>query len=297
MNLKIQRFPSDLWVVNLREGANIVACRAPWERNAVGRNFSELLSEEERSRLLAYLMSYEMKPTVSETVNGQILIVIPSLMPSSTLAVVLVPQIDRKILLRFLAKRSGIDFVWNEALAVEASGRLPGNVVKYEEDLGRLLWEIEALSFDSLAPSRKGKEDRIDGFLKKRVGVLSELAGCEVALGEWKTVRDSESFDFGIFTAFLLLSLLLFRTSAYDRSAVVGIAEGVGEDDRFLTVSAECEECQDALSWEIETLETLTEERLMLFGTNYGAGQLCLRIIPRRIDVSYLGLKAELKFQ
>lgn len=297
MNSTVQKFFSDLWMVNLQEGANIVACRAPWERNTVGRNFSEMLEKEEYERLSAYLMSYEMKPRVSETLDGQILIVIPSLMPSATLAVVLVPQIERKILLRFLAKRSGIALCWNERLAEEASGRMPGGVAKEEEALGRLVWEIEALSFSALAPSRRAKNARIDEFLKRRVGVLSELAGCEVTIGEWKELRNSESFDFGMFTSYLLLSLLMFRTAAHRRCAVVGMEEGVGENERYLTVCADCEELGDGLSWEIGTLETLTEDRLMLFGTRYRDGTLLLRMIPRRIDVSYLGLKASQRFQ
>ena len=40
-------FMSDLWVVDVRSGARIVACRSPWERNTVGRDFSAMVSEEE----------------------------------------------------------------------------------------------------------------------------------------------------------------------------------------------------------------------------------------------------------
>ncbi len=294
VNQIIRMFPSDLWVVNLREGARIVACRAPWERNTVGENFSERFSEESFAKISEYLFSYEMEPMVTETLEGKIVIVIPSLMPSSTLAVVLLPQIDRKILLRFLAKRSGIDFAWDDSLTSEAEGRMPGNVVNYEEELRRLLWEIEMLSFSALSPLRRGESCRIDGFLKKRIQGISELAGCEVTLGEWRKICNSESFDFGVFTAFLLLSLLFCRTVAHSRCAEIGIADGTDEEDAFLTVRAQCEEISEALSWELGTLESMTEERLMLFETNYSEGQFRLKIIPRRIDVSYLGLKAAL---
>ena len=288
MEQKNLKFVSDLWVVNLREEARIIACRSPWERNAVGRSFSELLCEDEFSRVSSALFSYEMKPILTETLEGTLLIVLPALMPSCTAAVVLVPQLDRQMTLRYLLKRSGMSFDLNERLAEEASGRMPGKVAKYDAELAALLREIRTLDFSELAPRILGKERRIDGFLWKKFEAISVLAGCSVEVAPRCEVRDSESFDFGMFTHFLLVTFLLCRTVALDRCAAVG-----WEKDA-VTVDFLCEkEMADGFSWELQTLESLAEERLAHFFGEYRDGRMYLSLTPRRIDVSYLGLKAE----
>ncbi len=288
MEQKRLKFVTDLWVVDMRGDSRIVACRSPWERRTVGTRLSEHLSEDELSRLLKALPSYEMKPILTETVDGKILIVLPTLMPSCTAAVVLVPQLDRQMTLRFLAKRSGLSLDLNERLAEEAAGRMPGKVAKHEEELASLLWEIHALAFASLTPKIRGKEKRIDGFLWRRIETVSALAGCSVEVAPRCEVRNSETLDFGLFTHFLLVSLLLCRTAALDRSAIVG-----WEKDS-VTVDFLCEkETADGFSWELDVLESLAEERLVHFGRKYLDGRMHLSLTPRRIDVSYLGLKAE----
>ena len=288
-------FATDLWVVDLREGARIVACRAPWERNTVGQSFAERLPEEEIKRLSNLLVSYEMKPILSETKEGQVLIVLPSLVPSATSTVVLLPQIERKTLLRYLAKQSGIVFEWSESLAEEASGRLTGGVKTQKEALESIVEEIRILDVATLAPARQRKEGRIDGFLKTRAEKLAILAGCSLKIGEWKTVIDKENFDFGLFAHFLLVSFLFCRTNAYDRTAELSVEEG-GSLGEKITVSFACDEIPAGTTWEIGVLEGLAEERQTYFGTEYRDGRLKIGLVPRRIDFSYLGLKAPLQF-
>jgi len=284
LNLK---FVTDLWVVDMRVDARIVACRSPWERNTVGQSFSELLSEAEFSRVTRQLFLYEMTPLLSETTEGKLLIVLPTLMPSCTAAVVLVPQLDRQMTVRFLTKRSGISFDANEKISEEATGRMPGKVTKYEEELALLTDEIRAMEFSSLAPSVRDTERRIDGFLWKRIEKIAMLAGCSVDVAPRCEIKNSETFDFGAFTNFLLVTLLLCRTVALDRCASVGwVNDSVVV--RFL-----CEkESFERFSWELETLESLAEERLEHFGKWYRDGAMYLSLTPRHIDVSYLGLKA-----
>ncbi|MBQ2999336.1 MAG: hypothetical protein IJD64_02630 [Clostridia bacterium] len=288
MEQKNLKFVSDLWVVTLRGEPRVVACRSPWERNAVGRRCSELLSEEELSRVSSALFSYETKPILSETGEGRLLIVLPLLMPSCTAAVVLVPQLDRQMTLRFLVKRSGMTFLLNEKLAEEAAGRMPGKIARYEKELASLLWEINTLSFSSLAPKIRGKEKRIDGFLWKKIEAISALTGCSVDMAPRCEVRDSETLDFGAFAHFLLVTFLLCRTVAIDRSAVVGW------EKESVTVDFLCEkERAEGFLWELDVLESLAEEHIEHFGREYLEGRMHLSLNPRRIDVSYLGLKAE----
>lgn len=288
MEQKNLKFVSDLWVVTLRGEPRVVACRSPWERNAVGRRCSELLSEEELFRVSSALFSYETKPILSETVEGRLLIVLPLLMPSCTAAVVLVPQLDRQMTLRFLVKRSGMTFLLNEKLAEEASGRMPGKVARYEAELASLLWEINTLAASSLAPKIRGKEKRVDGFLWKKIEAVSVLTGCSVEVAPRCVVKDPEILDFGAFTHFLLVTFLLCRTVAIDRSAVVGW------EKESVTVDFLCEkETAEEFSWELDVLESLAEEHLAHFGREYLDGRMHLSLTPRRIDVSYLGLKAE----
>ena len=81
---------------------------------------------------------------------------------------------------------------------------------------------------------------------------------------------------------------MLCRTVAIDRCAVVG-----WEKDA-VTVDFLCEkEVAEGFSWELETLESLAEEHLAHFGREYLDGRMHLSLTPRRIDVSYLGLKAK----
>ena len=165
---------------------------------------------------------------------------------------------------------------------------MPGKVAKHEEELAALLWEMDAISFSSLAPKIRTKEKRVDGFLWKKIETISALAGCSVDVAPRCEVRDSETLDFGAFTHFLLVTFLLCRTVAIDRCAVVGW------ERESVTVDFLCEkERLDGFSWELETLESLAEEHLAHFGRELQDGRMHLSLTPRRIDVSYLGLKAE----
>lgn len=290
MNREEIGFVSDLWVVDWRDGARIVACRSSWAQNTVGQDFLRLLTREESERLSAALFSYDMKPIVTETVDGQILIVLPSLMPSNTVATVIVPRLERQMLLRFLAKRSGIVFDWNDALFAEASGRLPGKVGKYEKELNSLLFEIQCLDFWALSPSRRSERQRLDGFLKKRVKALSTLTGCTVRWETTEQITDSESFDFGAVTNFLLVALLICRRTALDRCAEIGW------DGERVYVSFLCEGISDDFIWGSESLDAHAEERRMHFGKEARGRRICLSLVPRVLEVSYLGLKAEQRF-
>ena len=280
-------FVSDLWVVDVRSGARIVACRSPWAQSTVGQDFSAMLSKEELARVTAALMSYATMPVVSETVDGQILLILPSLMPSSTMALVLVPSLERKMLLRFLLKRSGMDLDWNDTLFEEASGRLPGKASSYKDDLELLLLELKTLASFSLTPDLRSKSRRFGSFLKKRVEAISALTGCEVSWDETEPMVDSESFDFGMATAFLLISLLICRTTAQDRAARVGWS------DDTLRVGFLFEETSNDLLWGRDALDACAEERQMPFATTHREGYLYLSMKPRRLEFSYLGIKAE----
>ena len=287
--MNVLSFVSDLWVVDLRACARIIACRSPWERNALGKSFSELLGDDELAWVSEQLFSYEMKPILTETAEGQLLVVLPSLMPSCAALVVLVPRLDRQMTLRFLVKRSGIGFAYGEKIAAEASGRMPGKVARYEKELALLTEEIRALDASGIAPRVLARSRRIDAFLRKRVATISKMTGCSAELGARCEIKDSECFDFGMFTHFLTVSFLLCRTAALDRCASVDLA-----DDGNVTVRFLCDkEVLDAASWELQTIEGLAEERLMHFGLELCDGTLCLSLKPRRVDVSYLGLKAK----
>ena len=203
------------------------------------------------------------------------------------LAVVIVPTIDRQMLLRFLAKRSGIELDWNEEMLKEALGRMPGRVSAYEAALESLLLEIRALDFSEMAPKQRAKQKRFGKFLKERVEVLSALTGCPVTWDVTEPLSDSESFDFGMATTFFLISLLICRTTALDRSATVG-----WEDDA-VRVSFLFGGTSDDLLWGREALDWCAEERQMHFGFEYRDERIYLSIKPRRLEFSYLGIKAE----
>lgn len=288
MEQQYLRFVSDLWVVDMRGDKRIVACRSPWERRSVGRCLSEFLSSEEIARVSSTLFSYEMKPILTETAEGNLWIVLPSLMPSCTAAIVLIPMLDRKMTLRFLTKRSGISFACSESLAAEAAGRMPGKVTKHEAELALLLKEIRAFDFHGLAPSVLDKERRIDGFLRRRIEAISRWTGCSAEVEPLGEIKNSECFDFGMFTHFLMTSFLLCRVAALDRCATVGWKKDA------VTVRFLCEkEVFDGFWLELETPKSLAEERLMRLGCEWCDGWGVISLCPRRVDVSYLGLKAK----
>ena len=150
-----------------------------------------------------------------------------------------------------------------------------------------MLFELQVLDFSSIAPRRRGERFSFGDFLKKRVELLSALSGCAVHWDTTEPMTDSESFDFGMATVFLLISLLICRTTAQDRAARVGWSNDT------LRVGFLFGGPSDDLLWGRDALDFCAEERQMPFSMEHREEYLYLTMKPRRLEFSYLGIKAE----
>ena len=161
-----ETFFEDCYLFDLAQNGRIVAARAPHARMRLGESFLALLSSEAESELIAYLLSYQQSPFITETEAG-IAIILPALMPDTALGIALLPHADRDSVLHRLSKENRVSLVFSEFLTDRGTGR-----VRYGAPLTRLdrLFQMMGECFDTTPlPTRT----TVEVALERRLYALS----------------------------------------------------------------------------------------------------------------------------
>ena len=125
--------------------------------------------------------------------------------------------------------------------------------------------------------------------LEKRLFALSRFCGCPVHLSRSPALEHYGELNFGLFTAFSLLSLLLCRDASAGREAFFAL------DSTEAGISVSCripKPAPDILNrWEIVWLNFMADRKRLIFECTPLDNQLHLRWVPMDADWAHLGLK------
>lgn len=274
----------DLYDDGMLLSSRAPACRSP-QSESIRRYFDPAIWDEIRS----HLMSYSTIPMVADSRLGTG-IILPTLVPASSIGVFCVPTIPRDLLIR-LAK-SGVcgDFVCASStsdIRARMSKRTTACMPEFEAWMARLQEVFYGLSL----PCDRDPRRPINSLLHDRMLSLSYYVGCPITWCDRGDLVSYGDFDYPLFVSSFLTLLCLCRRVATDRSlrATLGMTTFGGTVSVTMTVrDGECaEQMQELLS-----LRALAERKNILFDYAEGEGMLCIRLSPVSKDWSYLELKA-----
>lgn len=275
------------YLFDMQKQQCVVAYRAPSKDAPIPTTVSDRLTAEEWDVMEKHLMKVVEQPLICRC-GGELCILVPSLAGSASLGLLIFPHMEEERFL-CLARRDADFFAFapgcEPPTGCRSSAKTRAMLPQYEA----ILRDIRCCLCNLLPTSPYGVERDIGERLAALVADLSSFCGCPVRLAQNGPLLDHGDLDVSLLTAFLLMSLLMARRISRDRRAEVILTqsrEGCSATVRF----AMAEDEQDY--WlEHSTLSEIANQKNLLFEAGYADGLCELRLLPMRVDWSYLGLK------
>jgi len=262
--------------------------RGPAAKSPEREDLMESLRPEEWQIMKEHLLRITETPLVCRA-GGELCVLIPSLAGSTALALLLFPHMEEARFLR-LAKRDESLFCFSPdcepPVGCRVSARTRESLAEYEAFLREIKACFCGLEFDGVY----GVERDISEWLRERVRALSHFCGCPVELTMIGNPMDGGDLDRSLLVSFLLMCLMLARNKSFKREATV-ILEAC-EDGCLMEIRFELND-EDKLMIPRLILMQIAAQKNIFFEESYRNSVYVLRLIPRRIDWSYLGLKQE----
>jgi hypothetical protein len=272
-----QKFDADFLLFDLSDDGRIIASRTAHARLRHGQSFWDLIQTDEKKSLTDYLLSYETMPAVIETSLG-IAIVFPTAVSNASLAMALIPLMEKNVLLHALDSLFDGKFFWSEHL------RAPRRSEKFTPTKKDLTQIDELLRLFSCSDSSSAEHT-----LPQSIYYLSMLCGCPVHLLSDASFPVPALWNSQLFEAMLTVALLFCRRASRAREVFLSFeqcSDGVTVELRAPNPMEDA-----ATASEIVWLSSLAERKRIFFECTALDHQLCLRWIPISPDWSYLGLK------
>lgn len=251
--------------------------------------FSSLLEGGTAQEISEFLRSYDNRIMLCE-LQGSAALVVPSIYPSSSLALALVFDSERiglcEILRLLKREEYGKDFIVSKKINGDPA-RMSDALRQRSEIFYSFCDELREC-FGDLIGLRRAMDIQI---LCDRALRISRLVGCPVTFERSKEdIGNVARTDLSLFCAFLLTFLLSARFRAPDRRASFSVE--ASSEAAMLTVRFESSEPM-SISNEILVWERLAADRNMHFEYLCDGKDFSVSFHPLRRDWSYLGIKQD----
>ncbi len=251
-------------------------------------NLQNVLTELDRNELLKYLTSYEKKLLLFETKEG-VCAVLPTLYPSASLAIALFFDIAPSDFLRLIdACDAGDMFTISKNLAVHKSRLskfIKMNIEPFSvlcKEIRESFWNFEDFNTNLLQLPYSQR-------FKRQCFGLSSFIGCPIMIDVDDNLEDVsfETFDFSLFTSFVVTSLMIARRYSEDRFAQINILEY----NSLPMVSVSLKLYDSDVRLHFSKFKNIVYDKNMLFDISLNDGRAVVRLNPSRSEWSLLGLK------
>ena len=286
------RFFREFYVYDLYSGEHMVFCSASEYKKKKAEDLFHTLSEEEYREWVSYLKSYQMTPAVADCCLGRVLL-LPYLMPSASVAIVLVPDMKGSDLLK-LAKRDARELVFlGEELRQAPMGRLHDGDGTLKERYERLMCAIERCYAHSEFGAREVPSE-IGEILADRVEALSEFLQSPIRWWEKRRIMNYGEVDEGLFLAYVTVILTLAKNEPKLREAIFTLEERSYGCSVSIMLNGMIRPTHrpDDFFW----MDSLAYKKRMLLELTRLPDGWYVRFSPMSRDWSYLGLKQNFQY-
>lgn len=290
-------YRDDLYIIDAASGYSVLSSRASSGRKTDGSRFTELLNARRRDIMKKYMTSFDSRPLLIKTSLGYAF-VINGIFPSSLLGVVIIPHTDKETFVS-LASRGLFDD------CIAGHEEFPIGNDKPLTDSEQIHIATINSTFDRFKPclidfvQNMGHDYSNSDFgliLKKQIYRLSALCGCPVTLECDGEPEFRRNFDYQIFTAYLMLSMLGARQVAPDRKIYVkleNLKAGPCVSVRFASMP----HLTEPLPRELVVLINIADRLNIIFEYLIKEDSVFMRLCPVRKDWSLYELKSSVPFE
>lgn len=287
-----RHFFREYYVYDLDHAGKLVFCSASAYRREMAENLFDTFEEEERQEWVEYLKSYQMIPAIADSCLGAV-VVLPYLMPSSSLAMVVVPQMKRSDLMKLALRDSRSPILLGENIRSVPKGRLHDAKGHLTEKYENFMEQVERC-YGHAEFGSHGIPCEIGGILSDRVEAISRFLDVPIS---WRTrtkVMNYGEVDEGLFLAYVTVIL----TMAKDEPSLSGAVFSLEERSYGCSVSVMLDGMRrgrkhpEDLFW----MDHLASKKRIVFELTKLPDGLFLKFSPMSRDWSYLGLKQDIQY-
>lgn len=275
----------NVYVFDIADGCRIKVRRTSIDAHSNARYLSEIMDRDELREVIDYAKQYPSYPMMVETYVGWG-IFIPFLVPAASLGVICIPKMGGIPFLRVAKSKK-----WKVKLSSKTAARQLRRTGIHEGDVSQseALWtRLSEIFFD--IPKNFEIHGNIIHKLEERIYALSYYSAHPIRVFCREEIISLESFDFGLFVAYMLVFLL-----------AAGAEKGVGGIDVFF------EKCNSGFAVKLfmsapksaksvdraaKLIERVASRNNMLFEFIRTDSTAICCLIPIRKDWSYLGIKS-----
>ena len=277
----------EYYVYDFAYGGRMVFCSASDYKKKKAARLAYDLSESERREWETYLKSYQMTPAVAETSMG-VALVLPYMMPSSTLAMVCIPKIKSDSFRKLAMRDPRKPILLGEQMRNAQKGRLHDADGELKHAYEMLMGRIEA-AYASAEYGAHTVPCEMGGALAERLCRISELLGYPVCIARQDSVTDYGELDEGVFMSCVSALLTLGKTDV-----PLGVAEFTIEQKSY-----GCSVSMLLRGWrrvrrtphDLIWMDRLAGRKRLFLDFTVTEEGLWLCFSPMNKDLSYLGLK------
>ncbi len=289
---RARRFFREYYVYDLDQAGKLIFCCASEHRRKRAEPLFASLEEEDRGEWYEYLKSYQMLPAVAECCLGTVL-VLPYLMPSASLAMVVVPDLKKSDFIKLALRDPRAPILLGKGLRSASLGRLHDA----EGELTRAYEELMDMIERCYGHAEFGAHSvpcEIGGVLADRVEFLSRFLGFPISWRVRTKVINYGEVDEGLFLAYVTVILTMAKQDPTLKQAVFSLEErsyGCSVSVMLNGMKRGKKHPED-LFW----MDHLASKKRVLFELTPLPNGLFLKFSPMSMDWSYLGLKQDIQY-
>ncbi len=220
-NVRNSKILDDMYIFDISDGCKFICERARHIHSLQGKTLFDIMSEDSIFELLMHFTSYTEDFIFVKTNVGNALAV-PALVPSCSLGVLIFPRIGNDDFLR-IAKCRDFGIRLSRELTDGKKWRLTKSSLANEHYCEELLDRVQCV-FGNLVKTPHISGD-ITGILESRIYEIAHFIGCPVGIVCQAPICTSSNFDFGMFCAFVIVSMCIARARAAKNGAAVTLSE------------------------------------------------------------------------
>ena len=261
-------------------------------RLMIGDDFRTVLPLESVGIFFEHLRSYETSPLILKTHIGSAVIFTDIFASTSTFAAVFLDTEKKGRLIPLLSRNEDASHLIYSENALKRY--IPKRDVKLVEDFKIMLNNINT-AFNMARFRFVRRDESCVEKVYDSIKAISNIVGCSLTLSHTDELICDDRFDKQAFVAYILGMLMLCKKESRTNSAAIalssqngGIAAEISFDSKQKLSRMTCPM--------IEALAVFAENNNILFEFVSNEGSVKTKLLPIRLDWSFLELKSDQKF-
>lgn len=288
----MQEFMREYYIYDLANNGSLITYAASAYKGKKAEGLFDSLSEEDRREWEEYLKSYRMTPAIADTCMGTA-ILLPYLMPSSSLVMVCIPRVKRNDLIKLALRDIRQPILLGEGIRSVERGRLHDATGEMKEEYEGFMKQVERC-YGNAEYGTLPIPGEVGTLLTQRLQALSELLEYPVHVKCVPKIMNYGEVDVGYFLAYCTVMISMAKMDLPAGEAEFTLEEKTYGCSVSLMLSGwkRIQRTPKDVLW----MDSIASRKRILFEVTLMPEGVFFHFSPMSKDWSYLGLKQEVQF-